>query len=517
MIKFKATHIFFVLLLGLYAVAACTGNFEDKNRDPYGVTDEEKQRDNYAIGSAFRGLLNYVIPTQVHLNQFQEVLSGCAFAGYYASTPEWTARFATYNPPIDWLKAPYNDVITNVYANYDALFGVTDDPVVLSLARLLRVASMHRVTDAYGPIPYTTMDVELGEDEESNTLTSPYDSQETVYRAMFDELDDIIESLTENISMSSDNYRLFDDVYSGDVEKWIKFANSLKLRMAMRLVYASPTLTESMAREAVSHPVGVMTANQDNAMLTVNVNPYYTQITEWGDERAAADITSYMNGYSDPRRDKYFAISKFVDDNGNADPSITPGYWGLRSGVDIASKDAAEMYSSPLVAISDRVMWMNAAEMWFLRAEGALRGWSGMGGTAEDLYNTGIQLSFEQHGAGSASDYINDATSRPADYIDPKGNTAYNAGARSNITIKWDDTDTFERNLERIITQKWIANYPLGNEAWSEYRRTGYPQLMFVVNNKSGGVIADNSFIKRLPYPNSEYTENRENVIEAIN
>ena len=161
-------------------------------------------------------------------------------------------------------------------------------------------------------------------------------------------------------------------------------------------------------------------------------------------------------------------------------------------------------------------MWINAAEITFLRAEGALRGWS-MGGEAKTLYEQAINLSFEQYEASGADTYIADATSQPQAYTDPTG--SYSAGQTSSITIAWQDgSSNDEANLERIITQKWIAMFPCTVEAWSEYRRTGYPKLLPVVVNNSGGVIDDSKEkIRRLWYPPTEYSENKANILEAIN
>ncbi|MCD8044269.1 MAG: SusD/RagB family nutrient-binding outer membrane lipoprotein [Tannerellaceae bacterium] len=508
MILNKSIPKTFLGALGVYLMCACTGNFDDINRDPYGVDDEELGREGYNVGASLTGLQSFVIPTQEHLHQFHEVLAGCAFGGYLASTPEWTARFATYNPPQDWIKAPFNDVISGIYPYYEQMHAVTEDPIPLSLAKLLRVASMHRVTDTFGPIPYSQMSAAGGNSDGGNSLTAAYDSQEEVYKHMFEDLDEVIELLTENQQANTNIYRNFDNVYGGNIVQWIRFANSLKLRMAMRMSYVDETSARKYAEEAVSHSIGVITSNADNAYLKVNTNPLEMQAIQWGDERAGADLVSYMNGYNDPRRDKYFEESTFEA------AGITNGFHGFRSGIDVSSKTAAMQYSTPIVDVSDPIMWMNAAEVAFLKAEGALRGWN-MGGTANDLYNEGIILSFSQHGASGVENYIEDNTSLPAGYTDPLGTYTY-SGTTSTITIKWDPSAGFETNLERIITQKWIANYPLGNEAWAEYRRTGYPKLMPVILNKSGGTVDTQKMIRRLPYPDTEYTENAENIAEAI-
>ena len=139
-----------------------------------------------------------------------------------------------------------------------------------------------------------------------------------------------------------------------------------------------------------------------------------------------------------------------------------------------------------------------------------------MGGTAEEFYNRGIRLSFEQWGVAGAEDYIADASSMPQAYHDPSDKNPYN-DTLSDITIKWDESADAQTKLERIITQKWIALYFNGNEAWAEYRRTGFPKLIPVAYNGSGGIVDSNAGPQRMPYPQEEYTNNSANVTAAVN
>ena len=155
---------------------------------------------------------------------------------------------------------------------------------------------------------------------------------------------------------------------------------------------------------------------------------------------------------------------------------------------------------------------MSTAEVYFLRAEGALRGWN-MGGTAKDLYEAGIKASFEQNGVEGAAAYTADNTKLPKDYVDPL-NPANNAQAISKITVAW-GTDK-EKNLEKIITQKWIATYPDGQEAWSEFRRTGYPKLFRISNNQSNGLISTELGVRRLAFSNSEVSNNKEGAASGV-
>ena len=171
-----------------------------------------------------------------------------------------------------------------------------------------------------------------------------------------------------------------------------------------------------------------------------------------------------------------------------------------------------------LVTFPNQIQLMTAAEAWFLKAEAAIRGWAGAGSALTD-YNTGVQTSFTQYGL-DASSYLNDATSKEKPYTDPKAITAgqndVTTGSPylSTITIKWDAAATFDQQLERIITQKWLAMYPDGQEAWSEFRRTGYPKLFPVVVNNSGGAIT--GFIKRLPIPSQYQSNNQPGYKKAI-
>ena len=100
-------------------------------------------------------------------------------------------------------------------------------------------------------------------------------------------------------------------------------------------------------------------------------------------------------------------------------------------------------------------------------------------------------------------------------YNDPVGNNSY-SGKTSTITIAWNDSDTPEQQLERVITQKWLAMFPLGLEAWADYRRTGYPQLMPVKINNSGGIVSTARGARRLAYPQEERINNLDNYNAAV-
>ena len=480
------------LLLAL--AVSCTDRFEQYNTNPNQVTAAQMEVKNYRTGTKILSMENLVIPVEEHLYQFNESLSGGPFAGYIGSTVDtWLTRFETFNPSAEWRKAPFADVMTQMYAPYRGIITGTDDEVARALATILRVAVMHRLTDSYGPIPYT--DAVANE-----SVFVKYDSQKDVYTRMFEELDGAIETIGSNSSLPSSAWSNYDFVYYGDMIKWYRYANSLKLRMAMRLSYVEPETARTRAAEAIA--AGVIEDNADNAGFHAVENRTTLIYNDWKDHRVGADIITYMNGWADPRRAKMFL------------PNKDGVYAGVRVGSTISGKsEFVENYSNLIVESDTPYLWFNAAEAALLRAEYELR-W-GDPAAAREFYEKGIRLSFEERGAGDASAYIADAVSMPDAYLDPLG--TYSVAARpSNITVAWEDGADAERNLERIITQKWIAIFPLGVEGWSEYRRTGYPRLLPAVQDLSGGTVDLNHHARRLTYPAEEYQMNRANLDAAI-
>ncbi len=497
-----------LLATSVLAAAACTANYEDINRNPYEVSGDEMDRDGYAMRSFLTTMQSWVVPTDVNQCQFTDILLAGVYGGYFAdANADFNSNsFATYLPATNWSEVFYETIYQRIIANYFELLDITTDENAIAVAKVIKVMGLSRVADVYGPIPYTA----LGTDVES----IPLDSEETVYRAMFADLNEAIAVLTANRTQSiiADADRL----YGGSLEKWCKLANSLKLRLAMRVVYADETLAREMAESAVNSEVGVMTSNDDNAMYTgfgKDGNPFYVCFyvykTGKGDHKVAADISSYMNGYSDPRRSAMLTQSTF------SGPGMSNGYVGLRRGITVPSSTFVDEYSSYNVTSATSIMWMNASETSFLRAEGALRGWA-MGGDARSLYEQGIALSFARFNLQGAEAYCADCYMQPADYRD-SGGLGHSAPAQSSVTIAWNDAGAgaFEENLERIITQKWIANFPLGSEAWAEYRRTGYPRLFPVVVNRNADVDPALG-ARRVAYPLAEYETNGDMIQAAV-
>lgn len=506
------------LVLGM---ASCTGDYLDINSNPYQPDADDMEADDYALVSAMNNIAATVISSDVNTLQFTECLLGGPCGGYFASTNTgWNNTIENFNATDDWTRVflKTDRIIPQLYGNLTQVQNLAtqmDNPVPYAVALIMKVAAMSRVTDAYGPIPYS----KIGED---GSITTPYDAQADVYNKFFEELDEAIATLDANpgaaLSASADY------VYGGDIAKWRKLANSLKLRLAMRIVYADEALARTKVEEAVNDEGGLIESNGDNAVWDYFgsiTNPFYTATRynsysgsdhvcqTGGDTHVAADIICYMNGYGDPRRAAYFIPSEWDGYD----------YVGVRRGVILSTLGtSAHRYSGVRVTQTDPIQWMNAAEVAFLRAEAAAIFGFSVGGSAQSFYEQGVQLSFEQWGvAAEASAYLADDTSLPEIYDDPMGQYGY--GSRlSTVTVKWDESASTAEKQERILIQKWIANWMLGNEAWADYRRTGYPHLLPTTEegNLSGGIVDNTLGARRMPYPSNEYVSNAANVTEAV-
>lgn len=512
------------IILGMTTVAfvSCTGDYLEINSNPYQPGDLTP--DGYGLSSAMSNIAGCVVSPDVNTAQFTDCLLGGPMGGYYADSKVsgWDNTISNYNPTDNWTNVflKSDKIIPVLYTNLtvvEKLCEESGDDMPLMVANIIKVAAMSRVTDTYGPIPYS----QIGKD---GKIETPYDPQDKVYDKFFEELTNSVNALNAKL-VDNPDYTIpssADYVYKGDVKKWIRFANSLKMRLAMRIVYADKEKAQARFVEAMD-PVngGIMEQNDQNAMwdyFKSSSNPIYVASRynsaegslTGGDSHAAADIICYMNGYNDNRREKYFVKSEY---------GYTE-YVGVRRGIELSTLGKnARKYSGINVAESDPVIWMNAAETYFLRAEAvAVHGFTNPHETmtAKDLYEEGIRKSFEQWGADLGY-YLEDDYSTPQTYNDPESVNSYSERL-SEITVKWNDGAAQEEKQERIIIQKWIANWTLGNEAWADYRRTGYPKLIPATaeGNKSGGKVDSELGARRMPYPADEYVSNKNNVLEAV-
>ena len=501
-------YIVGVLVLSLFT--AC--DFQKVNTNEFELLPEEGLMDGISIGGPITAMQKCVFPVGTQAdgtsvaNRYQTAynLAADCWSGYFGQNNNWGGpNNLNYFLKDGWVASSYTESYSTVVPLWQDLKDKTETqfPEVFALAQILKISAWHKATDMFGPIPYK----EAGK----GLITVPYDSQEEVYKSMFKELSDAIEVLTKYAD--NGNSKLLpnaDAVYAGDVHKWVVYANSLMLRLAMRVYYADAALSKKYALQAVNHSYGVMKTKDDEAKMERGASLEFKNnldvlINQYNECRMGSSMLAYLGGYQDPRLPKYFNTS-------TVSQAVTVGTYGKYSGVptghDVSSNDAFRDSSRPAITSTTPTYWMRASEVYFLLAEAALHGFA-VGGTAESLYEKGIEMSFEENGIASSevADYMSSGL-KPSAYSFHLTNPGVNVDvpAVTEATTAWSGTD--EEKLEKIMIQKWIALYPNGQEAWSEYRRTGYPKLHSVVTNYSNGEVDSEVGIRRMRFPTNKST-----------
>ena len=452
----KINHIKGLACMSLaLALASCTSGFEDINR-PGGKLDKESlSRDNYNISSFLIQLENVSFPEQENDFQMNFDLIGNYLGRFftYANDGFTSKNYARFNAKAGWISAAFGP-LTKAKSAFAEIEGLAKpEELNYNWALVLRAHAFLMLTDKFGPMP-------LGLDPKN---PSAYNSQELIYKQLIADLTVAARNL-KAFALANPSARVneaADKVYGGDFSKWYRLANSLKLRMAVRMRYAAPALAKQYAEEAVAD--GVIESAADNLYMSYTPRGLYKTSVEWGDSRAGADIDSYMNGYNDPRISKYFSAPA---------EGATRTLQGCLAAAEITSKNKADAIYSAAIA-------------------------------TQEVYGRGVKESFAQWSVDGAASYLQ-SERQPAAYTDAVGGFGRDMSAVSTITPKWDSSASTEEQLERIITQKWIALYPNGQEAWPDIRRTGYPKGFDLPVDTGTGLHVPN----RIPYDPNEQTRN---------
>lgn len=490
------------------AFASCTDKFPELNSNPYGI-DENIQKTVPGGKEEISALGDWQAYNQE--NGWQMTMDMLGYMSGFNAATGFTDDYSVYNPKSGWNDYPYDDTYgKHLYPNYIKIRTKTKgdfNTFAFSTASIARVVMTLRLTDAYGPLPYSKAD--------GLKTVVPYDSQRDIYLAMLEELKSASEALDEMLPKESAKYAIYDDIYKADTKMWAKYARSIMLRMAVRMAKQEPAKAKEYAEYAVSK--GVITTNAENAKKPTIDNPTYKVSVTWNDSRASADIVEYMKAFGDARASKYFTP---IASRGGA-------VFGRRNGAraNINKSDDRHNYSSPNIKKDTPITIINAAEVKFLMAEGVLNGWNMGGADARTLYEDGIKLSHEEWGATMSADYLTNTNTRGA-FIDEKAPADNAPNFSSQITVNWvDAAGDKEKQLSKIITQKWISMYPFNTvEAWTEWRRTGYPNLMPIISNQSAGVVKDitqengrdRGGMRRLKFSSKDIQADPKNVKAAV-
>ncbi len=505
----KIICVFSIIVLAL-VFSACTDDFAEINKHPYLLTEGSLQQDYNHLGAYFPTLIRN-IRTGGFGDQTQHNLAHEQFMRHLATPTPFVGGVNNTTYVITW-NPFWGHQYGNVFAPARQVMRIADeDPdgqyeVFKYMAKLFQITSAHRLTSYYGPIIYS--------DYGSPDQTIYYDSEQDLYNSLFADLDEVLAVLNANTDYPG--LARFDASYGGDISKWIRYANSLRLQIAMRLVNVAPALAKAEAEKAISAPGGLILEVGDNLNVSTygELFPHFVFTWAWGDTRMAATMESVLLGYEDPRVHEYFEPA---EDLTLVDNPEWP-YKGVRSGAYLESKAQRMPFSGTNRGFEnlDYHMTMQASIVNFMLAEAALRGFAGTQ-TAQHHYEAGVRAAFAEWGAGGADAYLENDTGVPLDYVDPL-DPRNNFNTRMSLTVKWDEGADNEVKLERIMTQKWIAGYLNSVETWVDHRRTGYPKIPYNAKNDSRadwGVIGAEEFIKRMPFVNAERNNNPEGVADA--
>jgi hypothetical protein len=466
-------------------------DFGDTNIDPNGspnpvtgalLTDAEN-----GLGGIVSGVTTGGTKAGLYVQYFSE--TQYTDASLYAE-PKLDMS-GTYSGPLIDLQVIINKNTDPATKSLSITTGSGSNANQIAVATILKSYIIWTVTDRWGDVPYD--DALLG----AANQQPKFDKQQDIYTRLFKDLKDAVAGFDNGLAMQGDV------VYGGDAAKWKKFANTLRMQMALRLTKLYPNAGDLAATEfaaAYNDPNGYITDNADNCVLPYDgsnfKNPYYVIYDGRTDYAFSQTLGDIMNNMADARK------PAFKDGSGSDFP------YGLERADAVAFGNGyAQFLSTAWKSTNSSVIILNAATSLLAAAEGVERGW--VTGSAATLYNQAIAASFAQWGVGGAAAY---AASPAANYATGTGGGS-NIGSNAYGSLVGADAIT-TTPLERIALQRYLAHYPDGIQGWSEWRRTGFPHLKpttFATNSDAGKQIPI-----RYVYATNEYSLNPAQVAIAV-
>jgi len=457
-----------IIILGsLFAMLfiGCRKNMTDLNTNPKVPTSVPG---NPLFSNAQKNFTDILTTPNVNNNIFEFIVQHWA-----ATTYPQESRYilSERNIPQNWWTIIYRDVLRDLNESIRLISEetvVTDDQRTnqenrLAIARVMWVHAFYVLVTTFGDIPFT----------EALDITKPtpkYDEQRTVYYALLDSLDAAIAHMDE----SGTSFESADLIYGGDVGQWFKYANSLKLKMAMNIADVDAAKAKTLVEQAA---LNVLKSNADNAVFHYlatppNVNPIWTNLVQSNrnDYVPANTLVNSMNAANDPRREFYFTL----DPNGG----YSGGIYGSGNSFSKFSH-ISDMVTSP----DFPAVLIGYDEVEFLLAEAVERGMN-VGGSAAEHYNKAVTASITYWG-GSPEDANSYLAQSTVNYNTAPG--------------PWQ---------KKIGVQAWISLFTRNFDAWVNWRRLDFPAL-----------VAPPSAITPIPirytYPSNEQNLNQANYDAA--
>ena len=353
----------------------------------------------------------------------------------------------------------------------------------MGMTRILRTFIYSRLTDLHGDLPYS----EAGQGYSGGILKPKYDAQQDVYMDMLKELEEAVAQIGASTTLAES-----DLLFQGNTTKWKAWGNSLMLRFAMRLTKADPATAKAWAEKAAA--AGTMTSNDHIAMVQhtdgpegINKNGHGEVFDADGNPRVSKTFVDWLK--DDPR----LPILAARRSDGSTDPA---DLIGMPNGSTGATVKDTSIYAEPnrkvITGKDVPMVFQTYAEVRLLKAEMAFRGWS-VPGDAKTHYEAGVKAAMQM----LSGIYPNAAA------ISDTEVAAYLVKKPYNAAKGW----------EMISEQYWAATLLNEYEAFSNWRRTGYPTLVPTSDpgSDTGGPIP-----RRLIWPEGESSTNAENFAAAI-
>lgn len=457
--------LLYILILSIVAFS-CDKNLTDLNVDRKRASDVPAPT---LFSNAQKNLTDVVTSSNVNLNIFRLVSQYWTQTTY---TDESRYDLATRNIPQNFWNVLYRDVLRDLQEAKNstiALTGSSVDPIQrknqLAMIDIMQVYAWSILVNTFGDVPYRSA-------LNADSVLPRYEKQQDIYNDLLLRLDTSV----TNLNATGGSFDNADLLYGGDVAEWKKFGNSLLLKLGMIIADVNAAKAKSVVEKAAPN---VFTSNDDNATFEYlesppNTNPIWVDLVQSGrkDFVAANTIVNQLNQLNDPRRKYYFTLSSTQDYKG--------GTYGASNNYATFSKPS-QMITSP----DFEATLLDYAEVEFLLAEAVERGYN-VPGTAEQHYNNAVTASIEYWGgtAAEAQAYLAQPT------------VAY-----ATATGDW---------RQKIGTQKWIALYNRGYDAWVEWRRLDYPVLTPPANMTAKDIPV------RFTYPVQEQNLNKTNYQSAV-
>ncbi len=469
-------HTFFKALFcaSILMITACTDDFEEINTNTNRPVNINPGALLLNVGFNIAGNMHIHdwFPGTV-INHYNENINGSDVAQYLwdggTGSGLWNNSYRTLTDVVDMenLAADFGD------ENYKAI------------ALIYRSYLFANLTAAFGDIPFSQAIQASNEELDFTKYFPAYDEQSSIYPALLEDLRAANLMLDESAGLINGG----DVLYGGDIAKWKKFANSLRLRLLTDISNSSYDVRSEM-QEIVNDPVTfpIFTSNDDNAVyLFGGSNPDVNAIDGYRDwefnarKPSAFFLDTLLERFNDPRIPIWFQPTPATAD---ADIKV---YDGLPHG--LSESEASQFPESNLSRLNEEYfrqkttpcIFMTFAEVQFILAEAVQRGWITTGAGAQELYESGILASMEQWGAD------------PTGYLEQEG-------------------VAFDGDVNTILIHKYLAMYfTVGMQGWTQFRRTGQPEFQIGAGNVNGGQIAN-----RFMYPNIEQTLNGANYNAAI-